>query len=543
MYGWKTNASLRTPTPKHGFSINLLLESARRHGTTLLRNCPIDLNMRILNTTQIRELDAYTIRNEPVASIDLMERASRAFCDWFIVRVDATKKVGIVCGTGNNGGDGLAIARLLNDWGYQVKVWIVRGGVSESADFKTNEERLPENVDKEDVLESTDRFNFTGRDVLIDAVFGSGLSRPPSDIYARVIDAINAVQALKLAVDIPSGLMADSHSTPPIVRADYTISFQLPKLAFMLPECYAFTGDWRVVDIGLHKNFIREAATPYHYTKAKDVRKILRPRSKFDHKGTFGHALIIAGSYGKMGAAVLASKAALRTGVGLLTVHTPQKGYDIIQTSVPEAMAIVDEDPFLFTSPGDVKRYNAVGIGPGLGQDKRTATALARTLGNFGKPVVLDADALNLIAGNDALLQLVPEGSILTPHPKEFERLAGSWKNDFERLEMQRQLAVSLRSVIVLKGAHTSIANKDGQVYFNSTGNPGMATGGTGDVLTGIVTGLLAQNYSPFEAAVAGVFLHGLAGDIAVSEIGMASMIASDLITSFPRAYVSIAKK
>ena len=499
--------------------------------------------MRILNTSQIRELDSFTIHNEPVASIDLMERASRAFCDWFTVRIDPTKKVGVVCGTGNNGGDGLAIARMLHEWGYTVRVWIVRGGVSESTDFKTNETRLPPDVEKEGVVDGTEYVDLSGCDVLVDALFGSGLSRPPSGLYARVINVINEADGLKIAVDIPSGLMADSPSALPIVRADYTISFQLPKLAFMLPECHKFTGEWHVVEIGLDKGFIRNASTPYHYTRQKDVGKLLRPRAKFDHKGTFGHALIIAGSYGKMGAAVLACRAALRAGVGLLSLHTPQKGYDIIQTSVPEAMALVDDDASVFTSPPDVTRYDALGIGPGLGQDRRTATALARTLEKFRKPVVLDADALNLLAGNRQLLDTVPQGSILTPHPKEFERLVGIWKNDFERLEMQRQLAVSLRSVIVLKGAHTSIANAAGEVHFNSTGNPGMATGGTGDVLTGILTGLLAQNYSPFEAAVLGVFLHGLAGDIAVSEVGMPSLIASDLISFLSRAFSSVSRK
>ena len=499
--------------------------------------------MRILKTSQIRELDSFTIRNEPIASIDLMERAARAFCDWFTMRIDVTKKVGIVCGTGNNGGDGLAIARMLHEWGYTVRGWIVRGGVPESTDFKTNETRLPPDVEKEDVLDATENFDFSGCDVLVDAVFGSGLSRSPSGLYARIINAMNDAQALKIAVDTPSGLMADSPSAPPIVRANYTISFQLPKLAFMLPESFRFTGDWHLVDIGLDKGFIRNASTPYHYTRQKDVRKILRPREKFDHKGSFGHALIIAGSYGKMGAAVLACRAALRAGVGLLSAHTPQRGYDIIQTSVPEAMALVDDDASVFTSPPDTARFDALGIGPGLGQDKRTVTALAQTLEKFKKPVVLDADALNLLAGNRQMLELVPQGSILTPHPKEFERLVGSWKNDFERLEMQRQLAVSLKSVIVLKGAHTSVVNEAGEVHFNSTGNPGMATGGTGDVLTGILTGLLAQNYSPCEAAVSGVFLHGLAGDIAVSEVGMPSLIASDLIRFLPKAFGNVSRK
>lgn len=499
--------------------------------------------MRILNTRQIRALDEYTIQHEPIASIDLMERASRAFVDWFTVRVLTTSKVGIVCGTGNNGGDGLAIARMLDGWGYSVNVWIVKGGVAESDDFKTNLHNLPEKIVRREIRTENDEASFGDCDVLIDAVFGSGLSRPAEGLYANAINAINRSSAVRIAVDIPSGLMADVHSSGAIVRADYTVTFQLPKLAFLLPESYPFTGEWVVVDIGLHKKFIKEASGPYSYTKLRDVRRMLKPRERFDHKGTYGHALLIAGSYGKIGAAVLASRGALRAGVGLLTVHIPACGYQIIQTAVPEAMAQVDEDTDIFSSAPNVARYSALGIGPGLGQDERTKKALARTLEDFGKPVVIDADALNLLGSDRRLQQLVPAGSILTPHPKEFERLTGPWKDDFERLEMQKQLAVSLKSVVVLKGAYTSVATEKGLVHFNSTGNPGMATGGTGDVLTGVLTGLLAQNYSPVEAAVAGVFLHGLGGDLAVDECGVTSLTASDLTDHLPAAFLKVSKK
>lgn len=497
--------------------------------------------MRILTIQQIKALDDYTIRHEPVASIDLMERASTAFVDWFTMRVETSKKIAVVCGTGNNGGDGLAIARMLDDWGFEVKVWIIRGGVRESEDFKANYSRLPAGVARAEVSEEGS-LSFAGFHVIIDALFGSGLSRPAAGLYAQVIEAINAADSLRVAVDIPSGLMADAHSTGSIVKAHYTVSFQLPKLAFLLPQSYAYTGEWVLVNIGLSRKFIRETATPYRYVTLKDVAKLLRTRSKFDHKGNFGHALLIAGSYGKIGAAVLASKAALRAGLGLLSVHVPQCGYGVLQTAVPEAMASVDDDASIFSTVPDAGRYDVLGIGPGLGQADRTRAALAKTLENFHKPVVLDADALNLLGANRALLGLVPPGSILTPHPKEFQRLTGSWKNDFERLEMQRQLASALRSVVILKGAHTAIATQD-RVYFNSTGNPGMATGGTGDVLTGILTGLLAQNYSPDEAAIMGVFLHGLAGDLARQEVGMDSLIASDLIQYLPRAFAKVCGK
>ncbi|MEX2231011.1 MAG: NAD(P)H-hydrate dehydratase, partial [Cyclobacteriaceae bacterium] len=474
--------------------------------------------MRILNTKQIRELDAFTIQNEPIASIDLMERASRAFVDWFTLRIETTKKVCVVCGTGNNGGDGLAIARMLHHRGYAVKVIIVQGGVAESEDYKSNYRNLGEKVEKRELRSEKDPLSFEQCDVLIDAIFGSGLSRPAEGLYSHVIGLINESPALRISVDIPSGLMAESHSAGAIVKAHYTVSFQLPKLAFLLPETNGFTGEWVLVDIGLHKQFIKQASTPYFYTRLRDVRKIMKVRSKYDHKGTFGHALLIAGSYGKIGAAVLAARAALRAGLGLLSVRIPRCGYEILQTAVPEAMAQVDDDPKIFSQPPDLSSYTTLGIGPGLGQDDRTKIALSRSLEAFRRPVVIDADALNILGAYREIINLVPPGSILTPHPREFERLVGPWKHDFERLEMQKQLAVSLKGIVVLKGAHTSIANEKGLIYFNSTGNPGMATGGTGDVLTGVLTGLLAQNYSPTEAAIAGVFIHGLAGDLAVAE-------------------------
>lgn len=498
--------------------------------------------MRILSTQQIRELDAHTIQHEPIASIDLMERASRAFVDWFAMRVESTRKVGIVCGTGNNGGDGLAIARLLHDWGYLVRVWIVLGGVAESADFKANRKRLPAGVACSEIRDEGNN-PFSECDVLIDAVFGSGLSRPAEGLYAWVINRINESEAVRVAVDMPSGLMADEHSSGPAVRAHYTVSFQLPKLAFVLPEAFPFTGEWVLVDIGLDKPFIRQTQTSHFYTRLRDVRKILKSRARFDHKGTYGHALLIAGSYGKMGAAVLAARAALRSGVGLLSLHIPRCGYPILQTAVPEAMCLVDENETLFATQPSTAGYTAVGIGPGLGTDTRTKTALVKTLQAVDKPMVLDADALNILASERSLFHVIPQGSILTPHPKEFERLVGKWPDDFQRLEMQKQLAVSLRSVVVLKGAYTSVADANGMVHFNSTGNPGMATGGTGDALTGVLTALLAQKYSSIEAAVAGVFLHGLAGDLASEEGGMESLIASDVIDYLSRAFLKVSRK
>jgi len=496
--------------------------------------------LKILDVGQIKSCDAYTIQHEPIASIDLMERACRAFVSWFTPRFTLTQKVGIVCGTGNNGGDGLGIARILIDWGYSVKVWVVRGEVKTTDDFDKNLSRLAGKADLFDITAEVDQGLFHDRHVLVDAVFGSGLSRPADGIYAQAITCINKTQATTIAVDIPSGLLSDRHSTGAIVKANYTVSFQLPKLAFMLPENNPFVGDWHLVDIGLSKKYLDEIDVSYFFLTRKGVKRKMKLRSKFDHKGNNGKALLIAGSYGKMGACILGARAALRSGIGLLTLHVPPSGYNIVQTSVPEAMTSIDANEKIFTAAGPVDGFDVIGIGPGIGQDQRTAGGFAEVL-QHGKPTVIDAAGLNILAGHREMLLRVPPGSILTPHPKEFERLAGSWSNDFDRLEKQKQLARDTKSVIVLKGAHTSIALPDGNVFFNSTGNPGMATGGSGDVLTGILTGLRAQGYSAGDTAILGVYLHGLSGDLAYQEKGMNSLIASDLIDQIPLAFRKIA--
>ena len=499
--------------------------------------------LKILNTTQIKLLDAYTIQHEPVASIDLMERACRAVVSWCMNHITIENKMGVVCGTGNNGGDGLGIARLLSEQGYPVKVWIVRGSVPESPDFSSNLKRLHGKVEIFEIGTASDQRLFEDRDVLIDAIFGSGLSRPTEGIYAQAIRCINNTQALRIAVDIPSGLLADKLSSGDIVKAHHTITFQLPKLSFLFAENGGFVGDWHVVDIGLNREFIDASETNYFLLEKSDIRKMLHTRSKFEHKGNFGHALLIAGSYGKIGAAVLSARAAMRSGAGLVTVHVPTCGYQIIQTSVPEAMLSVDESETNFSSLPEIKNFSAIGIGPGIGQEKQTIKALTKLLETSEKPMVLDADALNILGANRELIHLIPQNSILTPHVKEFERLVGTCTSDVERLEKLREFSGKTNTVMLLKGAHTSIATPEGTVYFNTTGNPGMATGGSGDVLTGLVTGLLAQGYTSRESAFLGAWLHGLAGDLAAEVKSQQALIASDIVDYLPAAFKSVVKK
>ncbi len=498
--------------------------------------------MKILSVDKIREADAYTIKNEPILSIELMERAASQLFFWITKRVDSTHSFKIFAGTGNNGGDGLALGRMLAAAGYEVEIYVVRYSDKTSADFQVNFKRA-ESTDGITIIDLKTISDFPeigDEELVIDALFGSGLSRNITGFPAEVIKQINQSSAVKVAIDIPSGIFSDKSSISSentIVRADYTLSFQFPKLAFMMPENDSFVGDWHILDIGLHPDYINRVQTNNFLTVKNDVAPLKKKRAKFSHKGTYGHALLIAGSYGKMGAAVLAAEACLRSGVGLLHVHIPKVGYQILQTALPEAMISLDRYENYFSELPDLGMFNAVGIGPGLGMEHQSQMALKLLIQEFKASMVFDADALNILSENPTWLAFLPAGSILTPHPKEFERLAGKWDNDFEKLEMQRAFAVRHNIYLILKGAYTSICTPDGKCYFNSTGNPGMATAGSGDVLTGIITGLLAQHYTPGQASVLGVYLHGLAGDIAAKKSGEEAMLAGDIVKAMGKAW------
>jgi NAD(P)H-hydrate epimerase len=491
--------------------------------------------IKILSTAQIRDLDRYTIEHEPISSIDLMERACKAFTEWFVRHHSVNQKVLIVCGTGNNGGDGLGIARILSQEKFDVSVCLVSGDSKPSTDYSINLNRLSDSVKRFSFHQSN---SLPQVDIIIDALFGSGLSRPLEGIWADVVNQVNQSKAKIISVDIPSGLLADANSTGPIIKAHQTVTFQLPKLAFLLPQNEEWVGEWHVVDIGLSQRFLESVETTNFFVDVNSVRQLLKPRGKFSHKGNFGHALIIAGSFGKVGACVLATRAALRSGSGLVTALVPNCGYGILQSTVPEAMVLVDPEEKYLANVPDITSFTAFGIGPGIGRDKQTITFLQNVLPQKSSPCVLDADALNILSDHPEVQKHIPRGSILTPHPGEFKRLVGDWKDDFERMEKQRALASKLDSIIVLKGAHTSIALPSGDLYFNSTGNPAMATGGSGDVLTGILTALQAQGYVAREAAIIGVYIHGLAGDLAAKS--RFSITASDIIEEIPMAFSQV---
>jgi NAD(P)H-hydrate epimerase len=497
--------------------------------------------MKIFTSGEIREIDASTIRLEPITPAGLMERAATAFFQQLKETLPPGKTVYVFAGPGNNGGDGLVIARLLHEESHPVIVCCVETGSAHSNEFRMNYDRLVRAGLAPVTIAEPDQIPSIGRDeVIIDAIFGTGLSKPPAGLAAEVIRRINLSDAYVISVDVPSGLFCEDNSgadSECIVRASLTITFQFPKIAFMFAGNDEYVGKWEMIDIGLHQGTIARMHTPYHYLLREDIKPLMPRRRKFDHKGTFGHALIIAGSYGKAGAATLSAGAALRTGAGLVTVHTPVAAMLPVQSALPEAMVSPDPGNEYVTTLPDLSRFDAAGVGPGLGTDPDTSRVLKTLLETARIPLVLDADALNIIARNREMLKLIPPQTILTPHPGEFRRLTGTETADFGQLEQQTAFAAEYNCIVVLKGAHTSVALPDGRVYFNSTGNPGMATGGSGDVLTGMIAALLAQGYEPAHAAMTGVYLHGLAGDIALRIHSEESIIAGDILMNIGRAF------
>ncbi|NJO68697.1 MAG: NAD(P)H-hydrate dehydratase [Bacteroidetes bacterium] len=500
--------------------------------------------MKILASNQIHEVDRYTIIHEPISSGDLMERAATACYGWITTRYPDKTMVKIFIGPGNNGGDGLAIAYLLLQAGYQVHTYVLFPQNKFSQDALQKFQRLMEGYENTVFLIKEPYIPvISPGDLVIDALFGTGLTRPLSGYPSHLINQINKSGAQIIAIDVPSGLFCDTNegnNRDTIIKAHHTLTFGMPKLAFMFAENYVYSGELHILDIKLHPAGIEEQETRNFYLSREDIVPLLKTRSKFAHKGIFGHALLISGSFGKMGAAVMASKACLKTGVGLLTSHIPRKGYDILQTSVPEAMVSLDNNYDMVSEFPDQVKYNAIGIGPGIGTSHETTDVLREVLSKAALPIVMDADALNIMAMNQWLLCMIPPLTILTPHPKEFDRLAGESPNSYKRYLNQLDFSKKYNVIIVLKGAHTSITTPKGNCWFNSTGNPGMATAGSGDVLTGIILSFLAQGYEPETAAMLGVYLHGLAGDIALSMSSVESMIASDIINHIGNAFNNI---
>ena len=490
--------------------------------------------MKILSIDKVREADRYTIEHEPISSADLMERAAGQVFEWLMAHVSKDRNIKVFCGNGNNGGDGLVMARRLFEKGYEPKVYMVGNLEKMSPDCEVNHRRFKQvaSVFLHEIRSTEDFPPISQGDILIDALFGSGLNRPLEGLAAELICYLNRQEAIRIAIDIASGLFADSPSPEAaIFKPDYTLTFQQPKLAFMMPENDPYVGRLEVLDIQLHPQYLLEVETANFFIDKEMVKPIIHQRPKYSHKGTYGHALLVAGSEGKTGAAILGAKSCLRTGVGLLSVLLPKVAWNPLMAAVPEAMIHTDEK---------LEKFNAIGVGPGLGKEDEAQRMVRHLIQDAKASLVMDADALNILAENKTWLSFLPVRTILTPHPKEFERLFGKTSNSFERLALLREKAMKHLAIIVLKGANTAVALPNGGVFFNSTGNPGMATAGSGDVLTGMILSLLAQGYGPEEAAVLGVYLHGLAGDLAASKVGQEALIASDITENIGNAYLSL---
>lgn len=499
--------------------------------------------MKILNAEQLRELDQFTIKHEPVSSADLMERAARACVQRLLKLADVDTPILIVCGKGNNGGDGLAIARLLNDQGIPATALIIEYASTASEDNKQNErilkEKFPGKVSHIYSVDELNKHRFGAETLVVDALLGTGINKPVTGVLLEVIEYINTHFYKIISIDVPSGLFCDtsSYENKSRIRSNLTLTFQFPKLAFLLVENQDCVPEFEILNIGLHEAGVDEQKTNWHYTVKKEIALLLKPRSKFSHKGSYGHAFLVAGSKGKSGAAIISAKACLRSGAGLLTLHSTADTLNALLQHLPEAMGEADTCATHVSEIENLQNYTAIGIGPGIGAHDDTQRVLKKLLNYYSGKLVIDADGLNILAENKTWLNFLPAGCILTPHPKEFERLTEKHANDLERLQAARHFAMTYRCILILKGAHSAIAMPDGNIFFNSSGNSGLAKGGSGDALTGIILGLLSRGYNAPQSALIGTFIHGFAADICVKKQSKESLLISDVIAALSKAF------
>lgn len=501
--------------------------------------------IQILTAALMREADRITIEKEPISSLDLMERAASRCFEWFNSNIRKETPIVIICGPGNNGGDGLALARMLYSAGFETQTIVLQFDSTLSEDCKTNLERLQKidfklaNV----VINNFKMPKMKSDTILVDAIFGTGLSRNLDGVFSAVVKEMNESGRRIISIDLPSGIRSDETSlvaNNEIIKASTTLTFQHLKMALVVGENAPFYGTVVILDIGLLPDAIPSDQVKDHMVELFDIHQIYKPKWEFSHKGNFGHALLITGEKGKMGAAILAAGGFLRSGGGLLTILVPEEGINIVQTAVPEAMVVVKDENAPKGFLPDLEKFTVVGMGPGIGTDQSSVQRLKNHLENSKRPLVLDADALNILASHPQWLTLLPPDSILTPHPGEFKRLVGDWNNDFSKLKKQREFAQQTKIYLILKGKNTSVACPDGRMFFNPTGNAGMAKGGSGDVLTGLLTGILASGYSPKDTCILGTYLHGLAGDLAAEKFTEEGMKAGDLVESIPLAWKKV---
>ncbi|MCA9383351.1 NAD(P)H-hydrate dehydratase [Candidatus Dojkabacteria bacterium] len=499
--------------------------------------------MKILSAQQLRELEQATLNNQPISNVDLMERVGKAFVSWFTEVIQSNSSIAILVGKGNNGGDGLVIARLLRNKGYQVEVHIIEHREKASDAFVTNLNRIEEETDiyighVQDIQHLVDLSDY----IVIDAMLGMGINKPLVGLLKSIVEQVNKnVTELVISVDMPTGLVDDG-KTELAVEADFTFSYEVPKISFMLAENYRYVGEWLCRSIQLDADTLESLEAKYIYLEEEFVSEIygLYPRGKFDHKGMFGHCLIVAGSIGMIGSSILTAKSCLKSGAGLVTVHLPSLGYIPMQTSLPDVIVSSDHSQTNISKIPLDQKYNVICVGPGLGKEVETKRALLDTIKHAQVPLVLDADALNIMATEKDWIDYLPKYSVLTPHMKEFKRLFGDLGEGVERIEQLRHIAAERQIYICLKGAHTAVATPEGVIYFNDTGNPGMAVGGSGDVLAGVISSLIAQEWKISHAVLFGVYLHGLAGDLCAYDMSEEGVTASDIINYLPDAFLEL---
>lgn len=500
--------------------------------------------MKVLSVTQVVQADAITLKKQEISTVELMERAGKKIFEWLDSCLKGFQNtIHIFCGVGNNGGDGLVVARLLYQKDYEVIAYVVDYSDMHSAAFVHNLHHLEKSTHlKARMLKNAGSFpEIKPGDILIDAIFGIGLNRSPQNWVKELISYLNESKAFIFAIDIPSGLFANSPLTDrdAVIKANQTLTLQTPKLAFYLPETAAFVGDFDVLDIGLDEDYLEKVVPLGELVTRQKAQKIYVQREKFGYKNTYGHALIVGGSYGKIGSALLSTKAAFRIGAGLVTSFVPKCGLTILQTTIPEAMVIPDkEDDFISDISVDFDP-SAVGIGMGMGKNPATVQAFRKFLSTNKAPLVIDADALNIISENGEFLKYTTNNAILTPHPGELKRLIGEWTDDYDKLEKTKNFSIKHEIIVVIKGAYTITVDNE-KIYINTTGNPGMGTAGSGDALTGLITGLLSQKYDRLSAAIFGVYLHGKAGDIASAKMGQESIMAGDIIENITNGYLNL---
>lgn len=497
--------------------------------------------MKILSAQQLSDADKFTIEKQNITSEQLMERAAGLVFNEIHKRLrGAPIPIKIFCGIGNNGGDGLVVGRHLIQHGYHVTVYIVNYSDKRSDDFLANYEKIkgisknwPQTIKKEDDFPEINMGDF-----VIDAIFGIGLSRPIEGWVAKLVHVINDSKAFVLSIDMPSGLFVDQipGEDAAVIKAGFTLSFQAPKLVFFLPETMDYVSDLQILDIGLDKEFIASLTSTNYLISKDEALQMYKPRIMNSHKGDYGKVLIAGGSYGKIGSVLLTATASLRTGSGLVTLYIPKCGYDIVQTNLPEAMVMTDENHEMLTSYPEDFDADVVCFGMGAGTDDQSVAAFKKALQAIDTPMVIDADGLNMLSKNESLLDLIPENSVLTPHPGELKRLIGSWKDDMDKLKKVKEFSKKHKVIMVIKGAHTFTINRE-DIYVNNSGNPGMATAGSGDVLSGVITSLIGQKYDPVDAAVLGVYLHGLAGDLVSEDLGYEGLLSGDIAENMGGAF------